>query len=153
MGLDVIGMQLDQAGDQEIASEVFGLFRSWHNERALDPDGPWRRLTLAIAYATEAHLFITDVNQSPFNVGTRLTLEEFTFEQVEDLNQRHGSPLCHRERLGHELSPIATGPVGVDDRRMTAAMGWNEEVGEDPFSTRAGERDVLRLDLSAAGGA
>ena len=23
------------------SSEVFGLFRSWHNERALDPDGPW----------------------------------------------------------------------------------------------------------------
>src|SRR4030095_4393445 len=72
---------------------VFGLFRSWHNERALDPGGPWSRLTLAIAYATEAHLFITDVNQSPFNVGTRLTLEDFTFDQVADLNQRYGSPL------------------------------------------------------------
>src|SRR5439155_12311019 len=45
------------------------------------------------AYATEAHLFITDVNQSPFNVGTRLILEDFTFEQVADLNERHGSPL------------------------------------------------------------
>jgi hypothetical protein len=75
------------------ASDVFGLFRSWHNERALDPEGPWSRLTLVIAYATEAHLFITDVNQSPFNVGTRLALQDFTFEQVADLNQRHGEPL------------------------------------------------------------
>ena len=62
----------------DFGSEVFGLFRSWHNRRALDPSGPWSRLTLAIAYATEAHLFITDLNQSPFNVGTRLTLEDFT---------------------------------------------------------------------------
>src|SRR5262245_31229384 len=77
----------------DFGSEVFGLFRSWHNKRALDPEGPWRRLTLAIAYATEAHLFITDLNQSPFNVGTRLRLEDFSFEQVAELNRRYGSPL------------------------------------------------------------
>ena len=88
-GLD----EVDRLFACSFAGEVFGLFRSWHNERALDPCGPWSRLTLAIAYATEAHLFITDVNQSPFNVGTRLTLEDFTFDQVADLNQRYGSPL------------------------------------------------------------
>src|SRR5205823_1971633 len=66
---------------------------SWHNARALDPSGPWSQLTLAIAYATEAHLFITDINQSPFNVGTRVALSDFTEEQVDDLNRRYGSPL------------------------------------------------------------
>jgi len=88
-GLD----EVDRLFTCSFGSEVFGLFRSWHNERSLDPTGPWRRLTLAIAYATEAHLFITDMNQSPFNVGTRLVLEDFTFEQVAELNRRHGSPL------------------------------------------------------------
>jgi class 3 adenylate cyclase len=88
-GLD----EVDRLFTCGFGSEVFGLFRSWHNKRALDPTGPWKRLTLAIAYATEAHLFITDMNQSPFNVGTRLTLEDFTFEQVADLNRRYGSPL------------------------------------------------------------
>jgi hypothetical protein len=72
----------------EFYGEIFALFRSWHNQRALDPAGPWSRLTLAIAYATEAHLFITDQNRSPFNVGTRLELEDFTFEQVAELNRR-----------------------------------------------------------------
>ncbi len=80
-------------------NEVFGLFRSWHNRRALDPSGPWSRLTLAIAYATEAHLFITDLNQSPFNVGTRLALEDFTLEQTAELNRRYGSPLPTFEAL------------------------------------------------------
>jgi hypothetical protein len=75
------------------AGEVFGLFRSWHNARTLDPDGPWSGFTLAIAYATEAHLFITDLNKSPFNVGTRLTLEDFTLEQVAELNRRSNNPL------------------------------------------------------------
>src|SRR5262249_38696439 len=83
----------------DYASDVFGLFRSWHNLRALDPAGPWQRLTLALAYATEAHLFITDLNQSPFNVGTRLTLEDFSVEQVADLNSRYGHVLRDKEAL------------------------------------------------------
>jgi hypothetical protein len=77
----------------EYAGEVFGLFRSWHNLRALEPAGPLQGLTLALAYATEAHLFITDLNQSPFNVGTRLTLADFTLEQIAELNRRYGAPL------------------------------------------------------------
>jgi DNA-binding SARP family transcriptional activator len=74
-------------------TEVFALFRSWHDQRALDPSGPWQQVTLAMAYATEAHLFIRDLNLSPFNVGTRLTLEDFTRDQVAELNRRYGSPL------------------------------------------------------------
>lgn len=85
--------EIDRLFAYPYAGEVFGLFRSWHNRRALDSAGPWRRLTLAIAYATEAHLFITDLNQSPFNVGTRLLLEDFSFEQVAELNSRYGAPL------------------------------------------------------------
>ncbi len=85
--------EVDRMFITDYASEVFGLFRSWHNKRALDPDGPWSRLTLAIAYATEAHLFITDVNQSPFNVGTRLELADFDVAQIAELNRRHGAPL------------------------------------------------------------
>jgi len=74
------------------SSQVFALFRSWHNQRALEPTHPCSRLTLVITYATE-YLLIKDPNQSPFNVGTKLVLEDFTFEQVADLNQRYGSPL------------------------------------------------------------
>jgi serine/threonine protein kinase len=85
--------EVDRLFTCPFGSEVFGLFRTWHNERAVDPDAPWGRLTLAIAYATEAHLFITDQNQSPFNVGTRLELRDFTREQVAELNARTGSPL------------------------------------------------------------
>ena len=85
--------EVDRLFTCPFGSEVFGLFRTWHNERAVDPDAPWGRLTLAIAYATEAHLFITDQNQSPFNVGTRLELRDFTPEHVAELNARTGSPL------------------------------------------------------------
>lgn len=85
--------EVDRLFSLSYGSEVFGLLRSWHNERALDPQSPWVDLTIAIAYATEAHLFISDLNQSPFNIGTRLTLEDFSIEQVAELNRRHGAPL------------------------------------------------------------
>jgi AAA-like domain len=101
-------------------SEVFGLFRSWHNERSLDPDGPWQKLTLAIAYATEAHLFITDMNQSPFNVGTRLVLHDFTEQQVKELNARYGYPL-------------------KDDAELSRFYGL---LGGQPYLTRRGLHEL-----------
>jgi hypothetical protein len=108
-GLD----EVDRLFSCQFGSEVFGLFRSWHNARSLDPSGPWSRLTLAIAYATEAHLFITDVNQSPFNVGTRLTLEDFTLGQVADLNQRYGSPLHTNAELSQFYQLVGGHPYLV----------------------------------------
>jgi hypothetical protein len=91
--------EVDRLFNCPFGGDVFALFRTWHNECATDPDKPWTRMTLAIAYATEAHLFITDPNQSPFNVGTKLELADFTREQVADLNRRYGSPLREPDEL------------------------------------------------------
>jgi class 3 adenylate cyclase len=114
-GLD----EVDRLFTCAYGSEVFGLFRSWHNRRSLDPTGPWSRLTLAIAYATEAHLFITDMNQSPFNVGTRLTLDDFTQEQVAELNRRYGNPLQTSEEVSQFYALVSGQPYlvrrGMDD--------------------------------------
>jgi len=124
-GLD----EVDRLFSYHYASEVFGLFRSWHNLRALDPAGPWQRLTLAFAYATEAHLFITDLNQSPFNIGTRLTLEDFTADQVAELNCRYGEPL----------------------RSQVEVTSFYELIGGHPYLTQRGlyEMTRRRIDLSA----
>ena len=107
-------------------NEIFGLFRSWHNRRSLDPDGPWSRLTMAMAYATEAHLFVTDLDQSPFNVGTRLTLSDFTEAQVADLNARCGRPL-------------------QGEKDIAAFQGL---LGGQPYLTRRGLDEMSRRDLS-----
>jgi hypothetical protein len=97
--------EFDRLFASPFGGEVCGLLRSWHNARALDPSLPWRFLTVAIAYATEAHLFINDLNQSPFNVGTRLTLGDFSDTETKELNQRYGSPLKDKDetRRLHQL--------------------------------------------------
>ncbi|MFN0067386.1 MAG: serine/threonine-protein kinase [Limisphaerales bacterium] len=72
--------------------EVFGLFRSWYNDRALN-GGAWDQFTLSIAYANEVRLFIPDERQSPFNVGTLIELADFTPAESEEMNRRYGGPL------------------------------------------------------------
>lgn len=105
--------EVDRLFTASFGSEVFGLFRSWHNKRALDPDAPWAKLTLVIAYATEAHLFITDMNQSPFNVGTRLVLEDFTAAQVAELNTRYGNPIQTPDELDQFIRLLGGQPFLV----------------------------------------
>lgn len=120
--------------------EIFSLLRSWHNQRALDPGGPWSRFTLAIAYATEAHLFITDLNRSPFNVGTRLFLGDFSPEQVAELNARHGGPLRDPAAVACFHALLGGHPYLV--RRGLHAMA-TEGLTLPEFEARAGQEEWL----------
>ena len=113
--------EVDRLFSCDFATQVFGLFRAWHNERSLEPEGPWSRLSMAIVHATEPHLFIQDLNQSPFNVGTKIVLEDFSAGQVAELNRRYGSPLG-----GPEL-----------DR-------FHDLVGGHPFLARRGLQELTK---------
>jgi hypothetical protein len=126
--------EVDRLFVTPFGSEVFGLFRSWHNERALDPAGPWSKLTLVIAYATEAHLFITDMNRSPFNVGTRLEMEDFTPVQVTEMNQRYATAVKSADDLnrfyrlvGGQPYLVRRGLQELSHRRMS--FDTFEELG------------------------
>lgn len=146
-GLD----EVDRLFGLPFAGDIFGLFRSWHNARALEPEGPWSHLTLVMAYATEAHLFISDLNQSPFNVGTRLSLSDFTAEQVADLNRRCGTPLRNSKELATFFRLVGGNPYLVRrglyemKRRDITLDGLQAELVNDagPFG------DHLRRTLTA----
>ncbi len=118
--------EVDRLFACEFRNEVFALFRSWHDRRSMDPTGSWSRLTLALSYATEAHLFITDLNQSPFNVGTRMIVEDFTRDQAADLNLRYGSPLKDEAQISRFQELVGGHPYlvrrGLD---VMAAEGLN----------------------------
>jgi len=116
--------EADRLFECDFSSEVFGLFRSWHNKRSLDPEGPWSRLTLVISYATEASLFITNVNQSPFNVGTHLTLNDFSSEQISQLNKQWGMPLSSKEEQDGLYAMVGGQPFLIQ-------RAFQEMVGKD----------------------
>lgn len=133
--------EVDRLFNHDYASEIFGLFRSWHNLRALNPHGPWCRLTLAIAYATEAHLFISDLNQSPFNVGTRLMLEDFVGDQLAELNGRYGNPLLDEQQVVQFQQLVGGHPYlaqrglhEISKRNVNlAALEQNADRDDGPF--------------------
>lgn len=88
--------EVDMIFHTSFCNDFFGMLRSWHNERARNPE--FRRLDLAIVTSTEPKLFISDPNQSPFNVAEpKIEPEDFTPPELEELNRRYGSPLNEEE--------------------------------------------------------
>lgn len=70
----------------EIYEDFFALLRSWHekaNSRKL-----WKRLRLVLIHSTEVYVRL-NIEQSPFNVGTSVELEEFNQQQVQDLTKQY----------------------------------------------------------------
>jgi hypothetical protein len=126
--------EADKLFGMPFASDFFGLVRSWHNSRATEPGGPWSRFVVAIGYATEAHLFIQDLNQSPFNVGRQILLKGFSTSETAELNRRYGSPLKGSEAvvrleelvsgqpflIRRALDVLARGALSFDDLMASA---------------------------------
>ncbi len=78
----------------DLASEFFGLLRTWHEE-AKNRD-IWQKLRLVVTHAVEVYIPL-NVNRSPFNVGIPIELDPFTPEQVQELSQRHELDLSNQE--------------------------------------------------------
>lgn len=76
---------VDRLFDCEFRDDFFGLLRSWHNRRAMHSDPFWDSLSILLSYSAEGQSLVTDVNQSPFNVGVHLTLEPFSEAQTQEL--------------------------------------------------------------------
>jgi hypothetical protein len=87
--------EVERLIDAAFRSEFFGMLRSWHNRRAREE--AMKRVDLVLVSSTEPYELIPDLNQSPFNVGENIQMQDFTPAEVADLNQRHGSPLTPPE--------------------------------------------------------
>ena len=65
-----------------VIEDFFGMLRSWH-EKGKTYDC-WAQLRLILSHSTEVYIPL-DINQSPFNAGIPILLEEFDASQVETL--------------------------------------------------------------------
>jgi DNA-binding SARP family transcriptional activator len=105
--------EADAIFDCDYRSSVFGLFRSWYNARALNPQSVWGRFVQILAYSTEAHLLISNLSQSPFNVGTRFALQDFSADEVAELNRRYGAPLSLTAEIPRLIDLVGGNPFLV----------------------------------------
>ena len=83
--------EMERMLDCPFRADFFGMLRTWHNNRIVDDD--FARMSLFLSSSTDPLLLIDNPNQSPFNVATPVPLEDFSLDQVRELNKRHNSPL------------------------------------------------------------
>ena len=85
-----IALGLDEVDEvfkhPEVAVEIFGLLRAWHERAKSNP--VWQKLRLIITHSKEVYIPL-NINQSPFNVGFAVDLPVFKLAQVQELVQRH----------------------------------------------------------------
>ncbi|MBW4671514.1 MAG: AAA-like domain-containing protein [Cyanomargarita calcarea GSE-NOS-MK-12-04C] len=117
----------------EIAGEFLGMLRTWHEDaktRLL-----WRQLRLVVLH-TQAYTQL-DINQSPFNAGTEMTLPDFTAEQVLVLAQKYGldwdtnqvAQLMkmvggHPYLVGEALKHLVQENISLEEVLQTAPTAW-----------------------------
>lgn len=96
---DNIVLVLDEADRlfdfPQISAEFFGMLRAWHEDSKIKPE--WAKFKMIITYATEAQYAITNLNQSPFNVGMQVNLLDFSEAEVAELARRHQLTLSPAE--------------------------------------------------------
>jgi AAA-like domain len=107
--------------------------RVGHNHRATRP--AWNQFNLLIAHSTEPALFIQDLNQSPFNIGTPFRLGDFERDEILWLNQRHGCSLKGAEDV---------------ERLIRLVGGHPYLVRQALFSLSANGASVAHLEQTAA---
>src|SRR5262249_19979980 len=90
----------------------------------------WATLDILMAISTEPQLLIDDLNQSPFNVGLKIQLDDFDAAQVRELNQRYQLPL--EDRYIPALIDLLNGHPYLTSRALytmlTEAMSWDTLV-------------------------
>jgi hypothetical protein len=87
--------EVDRLLLNDFREDFFAMLRAWHNSGASVDH--WRKLNLILVISTEPYLLINNPYQSPFNVGYKLSLDDFNDQQVSQLNQLYGSPLQPEE--------------------------------------------------------
>lgn len=138
--------EVDKIFDTPYRSDFFAMLRSWHNTR--QAGSVWRDLDLVLVTSTEPYQFVENLNQSPFNVGCTVELEDFTPAQVSDLNARHGAPLTPAE--ARRLMALVGGQPYLVRRALYLTAG-GELTPTALFATAQEERgpfgDHLRAHL------
>jgi len=126
--------EVDNVFKQTYRDSFFGTLRGWHNRRATHP--VWNTFNLLIVHSTEPALFIQDLNQSPFNVGTPLRLGDFDRDEIQWLNVRNGFPLRGIEDLERLIGLVGGHPYLVRQALYSMAIcktsiGYLEQVAAD----------------------
>lgn len=84
---------VDRLLTSPVRNDFFGSLRSFYNDGARDDRRSERKVRWLLGTSSEPSFFIKDLTQSPFNVGLRVELGQFTREEADALARRYGLAL------------------------------------------------------------
>jgi hypothetical protein len=90
--------ETDLLFETPLKSDFFAMLRSWHNSRPRRPE--FRRLGFVFLTSIDRGLLIDGPNQSGFNVGQIIYLEDFDKADFDKLASRYGLRLDEKESGG-----------------------------------------------------
>lgn len=94
----------------QVAMDFLPLLRSWYEEaKTLSL---WQKLRLIVVHSTEIYVPL-QLNQSPFNVGLPIQLNNFSQEEVQQLAQRYGLDWSDGEAVRQLIDLIGGHPALV----------------------------------------
>jgi AAA-like domain/TIR domain len=131
--------EVDRVFNSPIKAEFFPSVRAFYNRSALDPT--WKRVRWLLATSSEPSFFITDLTQSPFNIGLRVELNAFTPAEVAEFAGRHGLSL-DRDTLDKIMDYIGGHPYLV--HLMLYHLARRPESRDQLFDAPTAGRGVFR---------
>ncbi|WP_353259324.1 AAA-like domain-containing protein [Prochlorothrix hollandica] len=114
---------------QVITADLCGLLRGWHELAKSKPR--WQRLRIVIAHSQDPYAQL-DINQSPFNVGLPVQLEDLSAAQIQSLVDRHRLPWSAAE-IEDLLALVGGQPYLVRlalYQRATQPIPWADFLAE-----------------------
>nr|MCU0536288.1 AAA-like domain-containing protein [Hydrococcus sp. Prado102] len=94
----------------QVAKDFLPLLRSWYEEAKRLPI--WQKLRLIVLHSTEIYVPL-ELNQSPFNVGLPIQLDDFNLDEVQQLAERYGLDWTDGEEARQLMSMVGGHPVLV----------------------------------------
>jgi hypothetical protein len=120
----------------DIATDFFGMLRNWFEKGKTH--STWKKLRLVLAYSTEDYSQFR-INQSPFNVGQPLKLQELNLRQVQDLADRYGLNWTARQ-IESLMAMVGGHPFLI---RLAMYYVSNQEVTLDQLLQEAPTEDGI----------
>ncbi len=130
---------------QKFADDLFGLLRSWHNRRAWEDGSIWSNLTIAFTYRVDARAVIQNQQQSPFNVGFDVLLQDFSVDELGEMNRQFGDRLVQGGDIRRLEESTSGHPLLVNSVfELILSGGKLEDIERGEF--RTGSRLRVHLD-------
>ncbi|HEU5098308.1 MAG TPA: AAA-like domain-containing protein [Roseiflexaceae bacterium] len=138
--------KLERLPDTALRASFYSMLRAWCDSRATSPI--WKQFDLLLVTSLEIDQFTESAYQSPFSAGLTIALDDFTPEQVADLNERHGRPFAPQE-FQALIDLLAGHPYLIRQALYFASVGLHTPA--EIIGTAAGDEgafsDHLRYQL------